>query len=54
MKRIILSFFVYSLDADSVYNKLLDSFSKTVSEFIINDVIPFMACYAEIWQQKRL
>ena len=29
-------------------------FSKTVSEFIINDVIPFMAFCAEIWQQKRL
>lgn len=27
---------------------------KTVSEFIINDVIPFMAFCAEIWQQKRL
>ena len=37
-----------------VYNKLCDSFSKTVSEFIINDVIPFMAFCAEIWQQKRL
>ena len=37
-----------------VYNKLCDSFSKTVSEFIINDVIPVMAFYAEIWQQKRL
>lgn len=35
-----------------VYNKLCDSFSKTVSEFIINDVIPFMAFCAEIWQQK--
>ena len=39
---------------DCVYNKLCDSFSKTVSEFIINDVIPFMAFCAEIWQQKRL
>ena len=36
------------------FNKLCDSFSKTVSEFIINDVIPFMAFCAEIWQQKRL